>query len=42
MDSRAAVRSWHRRLEPGQIEAIREGTSGVWEEFYTPDDWNHG
>lgn len=42
MDSRAAVRSWHRRLEPAQIEAIRKGTSGVWEAFYTPDDWNHG
>ena len=38
-DSAKAITAWKRRLDPGQIARIREGTDPVWKEFYGDDDW---
>ena len=38
-DSARAITAWKRRLDPGQIARVREGTDPVWRAFYDDGDW---
>jgi hypothetical protein len=38
-DSRAAAEAWRLRLNPHEVERIREGVEQVAKEFYGDDDW---
>lgn len=38
-DARAAMWTWHQRLDPGEIDRIRDGTDDVAADLYPPADW---
>jgi hypothetical protein len=37
--SAASLGRWRTRLEPGEIESLRESTRDVWPSFYSDEDW---
>jgi len=38
-DAAKNVKTWQDRLEPKDIQLIKEGTRKVWEQFYSETDW---
>ncbi|RDK84814.1 sulfotransferase domain-containing protein [Marinirhabdus gelatinilytica] len=38
-DSKQNISTWKTRLEPEEIERIKEGTQPIWPHFYTEEDW---
>lgn len=38
-DSKKNITSWKNRLTENEIERIKTGTSGLWEKFYSEQDW---
>jgi hypothetical protein len=38
-DSRKNISAWKKRLTEQEIERIKEGTSGLWEKFYSEKEW---
>ena len=38
-NSKANVEAWKVRLTPEEISRIKEGTKGIWEKFYTENEW---
>lgn len=39
LDSRANLGNWKKRLEPGEIERLRQMTEAAARPFYSPEDW---
>jgi uncharacterized pyridoxamine 5'-phosphate oxidase family protein len=38
-DSKKNISSWKKRLTEEEIDRIKKGTSGLWEKFYSEQDW---
>jgi hypothetical protein len=39
LDSRANLGNWKKRMEPGEIERLRQMTEAAARPFYAPEDW---